>query len=61
MKAIVNKTFSITMNDGSDCNFIEGNSYQYTQRGENVLLMDENKKGVIYPIKDFDVDFYIDK
>lgn len=57
MKATAKHDVKVLMEDNRFSNFKEGNSYRCMMRGENVILIGEDKCGYITDMKTFDKDF----
>lgn len=57
MKATAKHDVKVLMEDNRFSNFKEGNAYRCVMRGENVILIDEDKCGYITDMKTFDKDF----
>lgn len=59
MKAKAKHDVKVLMEDNRFSNFIKGNEYRCMMRGENMILIDENKCGYTTDIKTFNEDFII--
>ena len=61
IKAKAKHDVKVLMEDNQFSNFIKGNEYKCMMRGENTILIDEDKCGYITDMKTFDEDFYLIK
>lgn len=59
MKATAKHDVKILMEDGRFSNFRKGNEYRCMRKGDEMVLIDENKCGYICAFECFDEDFEI--
>ena len=57
MEAKAKHDVKVLFKDNRFRNFIEGNEYRCMMRGENMILLDENKYGYTTDMKTFNEDF----
>lgn len=57
MKAKAKHDIKVLMEDNRFSNFKEGNEYRCMMRGENMILIDENKCGYTTDMETFNEDF----
>ena len=61
MKARAKHDVKVLMEDNCFSNFLKGNEYRCIKHGEDMVLIDENKRGYRTDMKSFDEDFEIVK
>lgn len=57
MKAKAKHDVKVLMEDNRFSNFVKGNEYRCMKRGEDMILIDEDKCGYITDMKTFNKDF----
>lgn len=61
MKARAKHDVKVLIEDNRFSNFLKGNEYRCIKHGEDMVLIDENKRGYRTDMKSFDEDFEIMK
>ena len=57
VKAKAKHDVKVLMEDNRFSNFVKGNEYRCMKRGEDMILIDEDKCGYITDMKTFNKDF----
>lgn len=57
MKAKAKRDVIVLMEDNRFSNFIKNNEYRCSKHGEDMVLIDEHKRGYLTDMESFDEDF----